>query len=423
MRSPAFTFLLACLAALLCAVVTWHWREGNFDALLGVPPTPVGQRLYDRFTPDQVKYIRVTSAAGSAEFTRGPLGWQCLTPWTDRMDPRAAASIIQFTLGMRVEDLADRDDTDTRQSGLGGGSLRIRLDDANRQPLASYRLGRAAPWKAEVEGIEQPVATVFVRPQDKKRKRHVYVCTGDINPLFKDGLKFLRDHRPFYFNPLQLAKIRIRAQQGDLTLGRESPQGAWRITKPLDLPTDPAAVKSLLEGLYELQALRVQDRAATTATAAESAVKPMQIAIAPFGSDAEAVLEIFPPESPDSHESMATVSDRPNTLFALPIKPEPGLVSLADLPLEVNELRDPTLTRLNVASLRAISIKPSTGPEILITREPPAPWMAGVQGITTEANEENLFALLKAVTGSRATGFVSDAATDFTPPTAWEPPP
>jgi hypothetical protein len=41
--------------------------------------------------------------------------------------------------------------------------------------------------------------------------------------------------------------------------------------------------------------------------------------------------------------------------------------------------------------------------------------MTVIDGMPREANEENLFALLKAVTTSRATGFVSDAATDFTP--------
>ena len=416
MRSLAATLILACLAVLLCGAAGWHLRQGNLDALFGVPPTAVGQRLYDSFLPEDVRHIRISGAAGTAEFAYGPKGWQCLSPWADRMDPRAAASIIQFTLGMRVEDRAEADNTDKQKSGLGRQAVKIRLENAQRLPLAIFRLGRAAPWKAELDGYEQAVATVFVRPQDKHRKRHVYVCTGDISPLFKDGLRYLRDHRPFFFNPLQLAKIRIRSQQGDLTLGRESPQQPWRIVKPLELPTDPAAVKSLLEGLFELCAVRLQDRPVSTSqTVTESAVKSAQIAITSFGSDLETVLEIHPPESPVALESEATVSDRPGTLFALPLKPEPGLISLAELPLTLNELRDPTLTRLNIAALRGISIKPSTGPEILIKREPPAPWQVTVQGQTRAANEELLFALLKAVTTSRATGFVSDAATDFTP--------
>ena len=415
MRSLGSTILLAFAAAFLSFLSVWQFQQGNFDKVFGAPPTAVGQRLYDSFTPDEVKHIRVSGVGGNATFSLTENGWQASSPWQDRMDPRAALGIINFTLGMRVEDLAEAEKSDPAKYGLGDTAVRIRLEGADRRPLANYKLGRVSPWKAEVEGLDQPVPTVFIHPRDRHHRKHVYLCTGDINPLFKDGLKFLRDHRPFYFNPVTLQKIRIRSQQGDLTLGRETPQSPWRIVKPLDLPTDPAAVKTLLEGLYELQAIRVSERAAAASPATDSAVKPAQIAINSFGSEEETTLEIFPPETPDAHEVPATVSDRPGALFALPLKPETGLVSLADLPLAINDLRDPVLTRLNIGSLRAISIQPATGREILITREPPQPWMAVIDGTTREASEGNLFSLLKAVTTSRATGFESDAATDFTP--------
>ncbi|MDP3849462.1 MAG: DUF4340 domain-containing protein [Luteolibacter sp.] len=415
MRSLGSTLILALVAAFACFLAVWQWHLGNFDSLFGMPPSAVGQRLYDSFTPEEVKHIQVSVNGASARFSLEAKGWQTSSPWVDRMDPRAATSIIGFTLGMRVEDLSAEDEIDLLKTGLGDGGVRIRLEDAERRPLASYRLGRVTPWKAEIEGMEQAVPTVFVHPRDKQNKRHVYACTGDINPLFKDGLKFLRDHRPFYFNPVTLGKIRIRSQQGDLLLGRETPGSPWRIVKPLDLPTDPAVMKSLLEGLFDLQAIRVSDRSSATLPATDATAKPVQIAITPFGSESETLLEIFPPESPDVQMASATVSDRPGTLFALPLKPEPGLVSLADLPLEMNDLRDHTLTRLNIASLRAIAIQPATGPEIPISRQPPHPWMVTLDGVSREANEGNLFSLLNAVTTGRAIGFESDAATDFTP--------
>jgi hypothetical protein len=484
MRSLGFTLILALVAAAVCAVAVWQWREGNFDSVFGAPPTPAGQRIYQSFTPDQVRHIRITSNGVTATFALKENGWQASTPWTDRMDPRAAVGIINFTLGMRVEDVARLDEIDPAKAGLAETAVNIRLENSDHKPLANFKLGRPAPWKAEFKDIEEPQPTVFVQPRDKDHKRHVYVATGDINPWFKDGFKFLRDHRPFYFNPVTLQKIRIRSQQGDLTLARPvsesitapnplqeirnrfltadtdgdslvsraewlamkdynlddalkhqkfdsadsnrnqqlSPDeftnaflGAWRIIKPLDLPTDPVAMKTLLEGIFELHATKVSDRTAVTLPAGDTAVKTEQIALVTFGSETETLLEIFPPETPEANDTKATVSNRPDTVFDLPLKPDTGLVSLANLPREVNELRDPTLTHLNIQALRGISIQPSTGTEILISREPPQPWMATVNGVSAEANEENLYALLKAVTTSRAIGFESDAATDFTP--------
>jgi hypothetical protein len=415
MRSLGSTFLLALAAAIVCALAGWQWRQGNFDLLFGAPAVPVGERIYSSFKPEEVRFIHITSNGVSASFSLEPGGWQASSPWNDRMDPRAAVSIINFSLGMRVEDSAPLDETTPAQTGLGDNAVFIRLESGNNTVLANYKLGRVTPWKAQVEGIEQPVPTVFVNPRDRNHKDHVYAITGDITSLFKDGLRFLRDHRPFYFNPVTLEKIRIRSLQGDLTLGRATPQSPWRIVKPLDLATDPLAIKALLEGLYDLQAAKVSDRASVTLPATDAALKTIQIALLPFGAETETLLEIYPPESPEAPDLKGVVSDRPGTVFDLPYKPEADLVSLADLPLGVNDLRDPTLTHLHIPSLRGIAIEPATGQEILLNREPPQPWMVTIGETTQEANEENLFSLLKAVTTTRAIGFESDAATDFTP--------
>ena len=415
MRSFAFTLILVLLAGLACGLAGWQWKEGNFDTVFGSPPVPVGQRIYTAFQPADVKHLQVSQGGVTARFELTASGWRCTDPWQDRMDPRAAVTIINFTLGMRVEDFAASGEIDAQKAGFKDSGIQIRLEGADRKPLARFKLGRQTPWMATVEDIKGPVPTVFVQPRDERRSRHIYACTGDIAPLFKDGLKFLRDHRPFYFNPTALREIRIRAGEGELTLARATRQSPWRVTKPLDLATDPKAMKSLLEGLFELQALKISDRASAPVSAEATPAKSSQISLQAFDSESESTLEISPPATPAARETRATVSDRPDVVFDLPLKPEADLVSLADLPLAINDLRDASLTHLNVASLRGVLIQPATGTEILITRTPPSPWMVTIGGQSQEANEERLFALLKAVTEGRATAFETDAATDFTP--------
>ena len=415
MRSFAFTLILVLLAGLACGLAGWQWKEGNFDTVFGSPPVPVGQRIYTAFQPADVKHLQVSQGGVTARFELTASGWRCTDPWQDRMDPRAAVTIINFTLGMRVEDFAASGEIDAQKAGFKDSGIQIRLEGADRKPLARFKLGRQTPWMATVEDIKGPVPTVFVQPRDERRSRHIYACTGDIAPLFKDGLKFLRDHRPFYFNPTALREIRIRAGEGELTLARATRQSPWRVTKPLDLATDPKAMKSLLEGLFELQALKISDRASAPVSAEATPAKSSQISLQAFDSESESTLEISPPATPAARETRATVSDRPDVVFDLPLKPEADLVSLADLPLAINDLRDASLTHLNVASLRGVLIQPATGTEILVTRTPPSPWMVTIGGQSQEANEERLFALLKAVTEGRATAFETDAATDFTP--------
>ena len=413
MRSLGFTLILALLAILSCGLVGWKWVQGNFNSILGTPPTAVGERLYSSFSPAQVKRIQISQNSAIANFEKTAKGWQATAPGNDRMDPRAAIGIINFTLGMRVEDFAQSDDIDARKAGLKETNTNIRLEGENQTLLAKYKLGRQTPWLATVIGIEKSVPTVFVQPRDRDRKGYIYSCTGDITSMFKDGMKYLRDHRPFYFNPIALKKIRIRTEQGDLTLGRETINSPWRISKPLDLATDPKAMKSLLEGLYELQAAKVSDRSTDILPSNYLPEKSQQISLTSFNSETETILEIFPPETPESRDVKATVSDRPNTIFDLPFRPEPNLVSLADLPLTVNDLRDAKITNLDIQSIRGILIQSATSQEILISRTPPQPWMATIGGQSQEANEERLFTLLKAVTEGRVIGFETDAATDF----------
>ena len=138
MRSLGFTVILALLAILTCGLAGWRWMEGNFESLLGAPPVPIGGNVYTGFNQSQVKLMRISRNGVTATFELGENGWQGTLPWQDRMDPRAAVSIINFTLGMRVEDFAPRDDIEAQKAGLGDSAITIRLEDEKGEPLARY---------------------------------------------------------------------------------------------------------------------------------------------------------------------------------------------------------------------------------------------------------------------------------------------
>lgn len=415
MRSLVFTLLLALIALLLCGLVGWRLSQGSLDAVFGAPATVQGELLYPTFKAHEVQ--RISLSANGLRFVcsrdrNG--GWQTEYPWTDRMDPRAAESIIGFTLGTRVAEVIPKDKIDSKQADFRDGQVGVLFENKDGRTLCKYVLGRKTAWIGSdpVTGEETP--TVFIRPLDKSRKNYVYACNGDIHPLFKDGFKYLRDHQPFLFRPDMLQRIRIRNAAGELTLGREAPGHPWRIVKPLDLPTDVAAMKRLLEGLLTLRAVRVSDRADVTLPSNATSAGTDQIAIQMFGVATEVVLDILPPKSPDAATRPATVSDRPTAVFELPSKANADLVSLSALPLAVNELRDATLTNLNIASLKGILIEPAGRPPLLISKRP-GKWVLGDAENAPLANERRLFDLLKAVTDSKVEAFVTDAATDFTP--------
>jgi hypothetical protein len=410
-RSIFLTLTIAISALALGAVALWQLRDGNLHRMLGQPPTVIGKKIFPEFDPNEAMSIRLKSGGVEAAFIKTAHGWQASKPWNDRMDARAAIAIIGFTSSTMAEDFVDRDKLDPDLSGLGATSHDVRIMNAKGETLAYYRLGRKTPWEylSQAEGAK-PAPTIYLLPLERGKKSHVYAATGDILPLFKDNFKYLRDHRPFYFNPLNLQKIRIKTSEGELTIGREKLDSPWRIVKPIDLATDPTTMKNLLERLFELQALKISDRSEVTMSTERANPNKIEISITDYGSNVEKILEIFPAESTTARTALAIVNDRPDAVFDLPLKSEPELISISDLPLTVNELREATLTNLNIASIRGIAIESVAAPTILVSREPPAPWIVTVDKREQIANEQRLFELLKAVTETRALAFVTDSA-------------
>jgi hypothetical protein len=410
-RSLIVTLLIAVTAAVLGVIAVWQLRDGNLHRVLGMPPTPIGERIFPEFDPNEAAMIYLKSGDVQAAFIKTADGWKATKPWEDRMDARAAIAIIGFASSTIVEDLVPRDKIDADRSGLSAVGHDVRIHNEKGETLAYFRLGRRTPWEylPQTEGAK-PAPTTYLLPLERGRKSHVYAATGDILPLFKDNFKYLRDHRPFYFNPLNLQKLRIKTSEGELTLGRETLSSPWRIVKPLDLATDPAVMKSLLERLFEFQAIKLSDRSEVTIPTEGASPHNTEIAMTDFGSDHEMVLQIFPAQDSNARTTQAIVNDRPDTVFHLPIKSEPDLISISDLPLTVNELRDATLTNLNIASIRGIAIESVASPMILVSRQPPAPWIVTVNNSEQLANEQRLYELLKAATETRALSFVTDLA-------------
>lgn len=413
MRSGFFTLVLGIAALLSAALVAIGLATGDLNYVFGVPPTPVGKCLYEKLNPAEVQRIRLTSDGTTAELVLENGVWMLTRPFKDRADPRFAKAIIDFTRTAKVEDAIPMDEIDGDLIGLRAGTIMVRLEDASDRPAAKYIIGRRTAWTIQDPETNQLIPTVFVRPMDRRRKDHVYACTGDIHPLVRDGFRFLRDHRPFYFHPDGLDRVHVRNSEGEFTLARDSPSAPWRIIKPLELRTDVKAVGRLLGGLYELTAVRVADRRDLVLPEAAEGAELAEISISSFGSEAETTLRLYPPGT-RGNTQLATVSGR-DAVFELPTKGDAELTTLAALPLTVNSLRDQTLTHLAIANLDSITIDPLDGEPIQLRRPAGAPWQVLRDNRFQPLNEKQLYTLLKAVTETKVAAFVSDAATDFSP--------
>jgi hypothetical protein len=449
MRSVVFTLLLVLLTAAVVATVSLSHRGGGLKQIFGTRFTPVGANLFpiDPAEMPKIRRIQLSGNGVQAECVFDKGIWRITRPWQDRMDPRAAQDILQFTLGTRVVDVIPEGKLDTTKIMLKEGTIGINIEDEDGKSLARYVLARKTEWTVYDPETKQEDSTVFIIPGDNNPGNYTYAATGDIHPIFKDGLRHLRDHHPLLFNPLALHTIHIDGRDGELLLSRADPESPWRITMPGELRTNPDAVTKLINDLGRLRALRVANKSEVTLPS-DDAPGRRSIALKHFGQKDEVVLDIYPPKLPESDTVFATVSDRPGAIFELPLKsiapaaltteepappvkkegtptplkkeapPVDAMVSVSTLPDTVSELRNPMLTNLDVTSLQGILISPVTGPQVFLARDAGkgARWHYRTpSGKMEPANDFTLARLLRAATTTKVLTFVTDAAVDLAP--------
>lgn len=386
--------------------------RGNLHQIFGVPPTPQGERLYTDFTPADITQINLSTNGVTAKFSRASGVWMMTEPVKDRMDPRWAKTLIDFTLATRAADVIPNEKIDETQAGLKDGMVYVRLADKDGKARAKYVIGRRTAWFTTVPDAEEPVPTVFLQPRDRSRKSHIYACTGDIRPIFKDGLRYFRDHQPFLFAPSQLQKIHIKSASSEFMLETVAVGQPWRITKPQKLATETEAVKNLIEkGLFSLRALRVFDKEKVTLPSIEEDMF-LRIAIQSFGQEEPVTLSVYPSTDDKANTVYATVSDRPGTVFELPLRPYPDLISLSELPLtNYNNLRAQNLTGFDHKKLQAITINPAKAPPIALTLPPRGAWRIQLnENTSAPLNEITHYKFIKTITETKVSGFLTDSA-------------
>lgn len=415
------TIILAILAIGLGGLALLYTGEKYRDAIFGIPATEPGELLFDVKDLDRTREIKIASPSGAkATFKLSGNQWKAQSPWKDRADPLFIRTLFQYTAGLKVQEVIPRKGLELNQFGLRKDQIQITMLDEHGDIICDYRLGRQAAWHVPTEDGKKTLTTNYIRLVDRTLKNNIYLCStevGQIKGLFNNDFARFRDHHPFYFSHKFLEKTRIQNDEGEVVISRNDINSAWNITKPLKLRVDPKALSQLFTNLARLTAIKVEDRAnVTLPTAEDDRAHAQEIAIHSTGVEKDFVLRIYPPAKEDDTVALATVSDRPDTVFYLPLTSNiPDMISLSQLETGVNDLRSKTMTRLNGPQLKSIIIRPNGRPDTLITRTKKTTWRVLRKEGYEAANENAVIALMTAVTRDKVEKFVTDAATDLSP--------
>ncbi|MBT8045107.1 MAG: DUF4340 domain-containing protein [Verrucomicrobiae bacterium] len=420
----SFTIILAVFALILGGLAVVFMGSEYRNAIFGVPPVPPGQQLFDVKELDQVTQITLTNTeGGETNFVVDGHQWKATKPWNDRADPIFIKFLIQFTARLKVEEVIPRKDLDLSKFGLKQGHIRVTMRNSKGTPICDYRIGRPAAWHIPSDDGKTTTPTIYIRMVDNDLEDDIYVCSevsaSSIHSLFQNQFARFRDHHPFHFSPKYLDRVRVQSNEGEVVISRKDLKSAWGISKPLELRVDPTALNTLFKDMAKLTALNVEDRASVTLpTAEDNTAQARELAIHFAGAEDETVLRIYPPAKEDDTYTLATVSDRPDAVFQLPLTAAtaiPGTSSLSQLQIGVNDLRSKTMTHLNGPQLKTIIIRPEGRTPIMLQRTKQTTWRVLRRNGWEEANQDAVIDLMMAVTRDKVQKFVTDAATELKP--------
>lgn len=436
---------LITLAAIGAAVLLTI--DGNLSRIIGRTAFSSRERLfpYSKEEMNQVSWMRINHVGEVAECYRKPNGvWWCQKPWDDRMDPRAAAAILQYTYSTSIVDalpLHKIDAASLKEFGVRTTPVTITLkemsDDGKRSStIARYTLGSAAPW--QVDDLEHKTTddTTYMQTDFYGRDTRILVGTGNILPLFKSGIRQLRDHRPLLVHPAMPSVIEINNKGQRVTLERTAPNAPWKITAPLPLDTDPEMMNILLGTLQKLTAVRVSNPEETSVPDMTDD-QVTSISIRNFTGNLAAdgkglaveekpvTLRIYPPSDNGMVAELvkATVSDR-KAVFELAQTTDANkeIPGVRNIPLELNLLRSKHLTDIKDYKITGLSIRKGLRDYPTIVRFIPgddqsglkARWMYSSDGSRYQnVNPDHLISILKTIKLGKVSGFASDKATDL----------
>ncbi|MFI3242773.1 MAG: DUF4340 domain-containing protein [Akkermansia sp.] len=326
------TILLSLITLLLAVAATFLVLDGNLARLTGWYRFQKGGKLFEGQTAEamqEVDWMRIQDLHSTIECEKHPDGtWWITSPYQDRMSPVAAQAILNFTEKTRIVDTLPLNSTVKRSLREFGVETRpftivIKKPKGDRKTsVARYTIGSQAPWYADAQDGKQVLPTCYLRSDFYGRDKRIHVVTGSLLPIFKNGLRDLRDLQVLQVQPDAITGIDILSTDENtepISMQRISAEASWNLKSPIVTEANQEEVKKFINKLCGLTAIRVNDvqdvELPETGQASLITIKDIQgnnisITLYPetYNKDLDAMVQL------------ACVSDR-NVVFTLQVSP------------------------------------------------------------------------------------------------------
>ena len=386
------TTLLLLIAAAASGAAVWkleeHVPSTRTLALEAANPLP--------FNSASVDGIEIEASEASITFRVEDRLWRAAKPINDVVDPESITALVQsLSQAEWLEHLpADEMSSETeKMTGL-------------KKPFAHVKLTSAGTlvaecWVGNASAIDG--AFYLALPGKKEGKRETYVVRTQLPVMLKKPLETWRDERLLRVPAESVSRILISSAKGQIEVARDKPKQPWDLVKPLQTRGHNERINEMLAALLGLKIAAVDTTDLTTAPPADA----LKFTLVTPAFERPVELTIDMPADVKTGKAIARSSHRTST-FAVTSD------QLATLTLQLNDLRDDRLARVDVSKVDALAVKSAAAGEIALRKEGDN-WVLQRHGEWEPANGDRVAKMFEALNEHRVKEFVADSAANLQP--------
>ncbi|MEI2609635.1 MAG: DUF4340 domain-containing protein [Candidatus Promineifilaceae bacterium] len=323
-----------------------------------------------------------------------------------------------WRVGHPVDDVADPDRVNALLASMQDTEW---LDQLRREDLTTQA------W--QLSGLDKPFAHVVLRsagviavecwvgnasaldgacylsvPGKKQDERVAHVVRTELLNLLKKPVDSWRDDHLFRVPAESVSRIALSTTKGTIEVARNKPKAPWDLIKPLQTRGQNERINELLAALLGLKITAVAPTDALKTSAPADALKIL-VTTPAFSKPVEITL-VTPPDI-KSGQTQATIHYREHSYTVTSDH-------LAALWVQLNDLRDDHLARVDAEKVDAVLVSSAAAGEIALRKENDR-WLLQRNEAWEPASGERVAKLFEALNEHRVKEFVADSASNLMP--------
>lgn len=348
------------------------------------------------FNPATVDGIEVEAAEASVRFYVEKGLWRVGKPVNDIADPERITELLQSLYTAEWLEHLDADEMSSeieQMAGLKKPFARVRLTSAGTT-VAECWLGNASA----IDG-----AYYLALPGKKEGEKVSYVVRTQMPVLLKKPLENWRDERLLRVPAESVSRIGITSAKGQIEVQRDKPKSPWDLVKPLQTRGHNERINELLATLLGLKITAVSSSDVAPAESLEA----LKFTLKTPAFDTPVELTLDMPADVTSGKAVARCSHRASSFTITSDQ-------LTTLTLQLNDLRDDKLARVDVSKVDALAVRSAAAGDVALRKEGDN-WVLQRHGVWEPANGDRVAKVFEALNEHRVKEFVSDSAANLQP--------